>query len=117
MAVHRALAKLAADRFSTVAEFAEALVNPSATHQWLGFVQLKGFSWRTWASRAAIVVLAVAAAFGWMRESAAGPGSTTRFDFAYPTGEFFSAVRHALAISPDGSTIAYVGQGERTEQL
>jgi serine/threonine-protein kinase len=115
--VHRALSKLPADRYPDVAQFAEVLVNPSTARHWLGFVQLTGFSWRRPAFRAAFFLLAVAAIFGWTRGTPAGPGTTMRFDFAYPTGEYFSAVRHALAISRDGSTIAYAGQDGGGERL
>ncbi len=124
-AVLTALAKLPADRFASTAEFAAALEGTStASRRTTG-------TRRTAQPRMARVAWPIAAAalalaaWGWFRPGAtAGTGSTTRTELVLPASapvEFIGEAtigvgQTALALSDDGTTLAYVGGvGSRTQ--
>jgi WD40-like Beta Propeller Repeat len=62
-----------------------------------------------WLSVAAVVGLIGAAAAWWLKPAPPVTNLVTRFRYALPEGQTFTRVgRHVVAISPDGSKIAYV---------
>ena len=112
MAVEQALAKLPADRFGSAKAFGDALVNPRFTTT-LRSAASAGTPQRRrgveLALGAVAVVSMIAAAWAWMR-----PAPTTlptRFDIALDSSEALIQTGRwgRVAISPDGSTIVYVG--------
>jgi len=121
-ATGKALEKLAADRFATAKEFAEALTNPA-------FASPPGLPtdepsvrhtpravWQRVASSGAVVVLGVAALCGWLRPPP--KLEVVRFGIALPDGELLRyAVGSSIALSPDGRRIVYLGPGERGGSL
>jgi serine/threonine-protein kinase len=120
-AVHKALNKLPADRFSSAASFAEALVTPgyvtpAATRAEAAAGEPRRRDWRQLALAGALVVAIGVAVTGWLR-SAPEP-SVTRFMVALPAGQGVSnRFGTTMAISPDGSRFVYVGPGEAGVQL
>jgi Tol biopolymer transport system component len=112
-AVLTALEKLPADRFGSAAEFGAALTNPA-----FGLAAgagLPGTSATRPRSRltgygiaAGFIALAVLAAWGWVR---ARPETVSRFVIGYPTeaAPALTTLGTHLAVSPDGSMLAYVG--------
>jgi len=125
-AVLTGLAKLPADRFATAKEFADALANPGFTTTAPG-VRMGSGAPRTWRHRAALplaistLLLMMVAAWGWIRpRPVADAAGTTRVDVVLPDSapvEFIGEAtigvgQTAIAISPDGRTLAYVGGGE-----
>ena len=112
-AVFTALAKLPADRYSTAAEFAADLKNPAGTKMRTGVQQVATVGKRGWLAGAGVVVaaLAVGALVGRSTRTTSG-GMTDVVRATISLGEK-APVRaignHRLAISRDGSRIAYVG--------
>ena len=129
-AVLKALAKLPADRFASVAEFAAALKNPAfgtvgagasgATASSGGTGAYTGAGAgttgaRSWPSRAVrsrwlLGILGVgagvaAAIWGGLGGRRAEPGAVVRFNMSLPAAVGFGASASALAISNDGSAI------------
>lgn len=126
-AVRKALEKLPADRFTSVQDFVRALGDEhfrygELAEAGLAVARASPWSWPTMAMTA--VAALFAAAFGW---------SLTRSDFL-PTGRFsinlpdtvplafigsasLGIGRRALAISRDGSNLAYVGSRGGVSQL
>ena len=124
-AVLTALEKLPADRFATAAEFADALTDTGYAPRTTVASAVPGGIVATYSrSRkllavltAAVVLLAVLAAWGWLRP--APPQQVRRFSMGLPPGQ---AMRQGvlgvnLAFSPDGSRLVYVGPGEGGDQL
>jgi len=124
-AVLTSLEKLPADRFASAAEFAAALADTSYVSRSTlvtaaGAGSLGG---RTKVRRvmnalaAAVVVLAVLAAWGWLRPKPVPP--VIRYSMGLPPDQ---AMRQGvlgvnIAFSPDGSRMVYVGPGEGGDQL
>ncbi len=118
-AVHKALAKLPADRFGSAAEFAVALSQPAvvaapfpagdvapAARPKPRTVVMDRRVVR--AGIVSLVALAAAAAFGWLR--GAEPGKVARFSIVFPEGQQLAPLLfNDLAISPDGSRFVYRG--------
>ncbi len=127
--IHKALAKLPADRFATASQFAEALTNPSAAvvspiaaTPSAGVRALPRFvmrpRWLGWAVPLGLAVLAGAAAWGWLRQTTSQRAALVRFAIPFP--ESVSSVRAGgnwVALSRDGTHIAYVGVGDRGQQI
>jgi eukaryotic-like serine/threonine-protein kinase len=130
-AVLTALAKLPADRFATAAEFAAALIGA-------GHEAARGTNDPTSASRAIVsarrarlrdplvltllattVAVAAFGGFQWTGAQRRQPADTVRFQVTMPRGTAFTpTTQPAVAISPDGRLIAFIGRGERgTTQL
>ncbi|MEX2179214.1 MAG: hypothetical protein WD801_10920, partial [Gemmatimonadaceae bacterium] len=125
LAVLTALEKMPADRFASAAEFSNALNTPgaqTATPARLSAGRAAGFSWPLIAVAVGIVAtlgsgLGFAAARLASDRSGAVP-VVTRFVVSTPDdhrigGSGFTVV----ALSPDGSTLLYVGQSSRGLQL
>jgi len=122
-AVLTTLAKLPADRFTSAAEFAEALNSGSPTRvtpRGRRAERLASGPGRGVVLAGVIVVLAGLAAWGWLRpRGIAGAEGTTRADLLLPESapvEFIGEAtigvgQTAIAISEDGRTLAYVGGG------
>ncbi|HYC34017.1 MAG TPA: protein kinase, partial [Gemmatimonadales bacterium] len=126
-AVLTALEKLPADRFSTAAEFAEALKDKS----YASTVSLeaapapaKGVRKprpdRLTPALGAVAALATAAAlWGWLRPKPAPP--LTQLAISLRASEQLAPVPQTggarVAISPDGRSIAYVGPGEGASRI
>ncbi|MEQ1691033.1 MAG: protein kinase [Gemmatimonas sp.] len=116
-ALARALEKLPADRFESAKAFADALGNPGFANTTAASGGLRGSSRRGvspalfWATAAVAVAAIGVAAAQWRGRSSDQPRAISRF-LITPEGEAsvtaISADRE-LAISPDGSHIAYVG--------
>ena len=128
-AVLKSLEKLPADRFGTAADFAAALGNrlfadtghaatvvtaaragafPSVRRRWWNPLS---------AAMTALAGVAIAAgAWGWLTRPAR---PVSRFSVAFPKSQLLSPVElgHRIALSPDGSTLVYVGPGEGGGQL
>ena len=124
-AVLTALEKLPADRFATAAEFAAALGDPSFASRSTVMTSAGGGSLggRAQVRRiisalgAAVVVLAALAAWGWLRPKPVPP--VIRYSMGLPPDQ---AMRQGIlgvniALSPDGSRLAYVGPGEGGDVL
>ncbi|HEV2291116.1 MAG TPA: protein kinase, partial [Gemmatimonadales bacterium] len=120
-AVAKAVEKLPADRFGSAAEFAKALVDPGFGSQVAGGghhapAAMRSRHWRTWTGAAAIVALAVLVGRWSVRAGAATP-IVARFTISMDSGRFVaSAPVNALALSPDGQTLAYVGRNATSTQ-
>jgi serine/threonine-protein kinase len=115
--VTKALAKLPADRFATAAQFAEALAQPQLTASltsasaaavapasgWRRHLAASPVMW------AALGVTALAALGGWLRgtNSSEPPSPVARFTTS-PGGRISLAPTPSLAISNDGSRLAFV---------
>ena len=123
-AVLTALEKLPADRFATAAEFAAALADPTYTtvagQRGSGAVGQSVHARRL--SRVAIplavvaAVATIAALWGWFRPAPERP--VLRYTMALPIGQELSNVRGTrIAISPDGSRLAFTGPGAEGSQL
>ena len=122
-AVGKALEKLPADRFATAHEFAEALHNPAfAASPAAGTRQRAAPRPLLYALAGAAVLFLLIAVASWMRPAPLPP--VRRYQLAldstetlFESGDFYSR----LAISPDGSLLAYRGpQGlllRRRDQL
>jgi serine/threonine-protein kinase len=120
-AVHKALAKLPADRFATAAQFADALANPAFT----GSAGTADRSARPpvrpsalTAATAATVVFAALAAWGWLRpRPVPPPPPVEQFTLRFPPGfEASDQAGSPIAVSPDGSRIVYVGLDAQRQQ-
>ena len=106
----KALQKLPADRFASAAQFADAL--GSATFSAPGIASVPAaartrVSWLPIAATAILAVLATSAA--WMAMAPEPPAKpVVRFRLPFTSGQSLATVtRHALAVSPDGSEMAF----------
>ena len=115
-AVLTALAKLPADRFATAAEFAAALGDTSAARA-TGSMSSSGTDKRvarlrrlSMALGAAALLAAIAAAWGWTHAPASSV-QVTRVSLALPAAQWPQPqyFGRCIALSPDGSRLAYVG--------
>ncbi|MCH7716662.1 MAG: protein kinase [Gemmatimonadetes bacterium] len=119
-ATAKSLEKLAADRFATAKEFAEALTNPAFALPTTQATQVAAATMSAAWNRLSIslaslaAVLAVVALWGWLQAGPDAPKPVARYEIAFPEDE---ALLGAFAISPDGSMWAYVGPGERGNQV
>src|SRR6478735_6883697 len=120
-AVAQALEKLPADRFATAAEFALALRDVSyhgtgtgprgTTRLPVPRLAAAGRDWRLWAGAAALVIIA-AAAGRWSGKSGRPHALVARFTLEVDSTRWVTRLPvNALALSPDGQTIVYVGSG------
>jgi serine/threonine-protein kinase len=129
-AVHRALAKLPADRFASASEFRDTLSDPKAAVAWPASVPSLADGdtwtrfvvknrWLRWAMPLGLMLLGGFTAWGWFRPGVAPQPPLARFElrFAGPGGMAWAGSRHALAISDDGSLIAYTGADETSRHL
>ncbi len=124
-AVFTALEKLPADRFASAAEFAAALASDGITTRRvtraMPSVRQRGLRSR-WIAPAAVVVLGVAALWGWLRPGPAQVPSrqrvvlwrTTAADFLSPSA---LRIESRVAISPDGAWIVFADSAGGDTQL
>ena len=122
-AVHKALAKLPADRFASAEAFVRALSEPStgyATAPATGYapaVDAATSNVRTIALVAAMLVLAALAAWGWLRPREHEFMNRYALFLRANEGVSAAALGGHVAISPDGRRIVYMGRGEGTTRL
>ena len=114
MAVSRALEKMPADRFASAHEFAEALNNPALMSTGSKQTTASGpgrlLSPVIYGAVGLLILLAVSAVWGLKRP--ATPRQVLRYDLSFgPTDSIAAGAANAtrLAISPDGSRLAYIG--------
>ncbi|HEX9818829.1 MAG TPA: serine/threonine-protein kinase, partial [Methylomirabilota bacterium] len=109
-AVAKALEKLPADRFSSAASFAEALVTPGYTtpsHTRAGAAALpRKVDRRLLAATVGLVLMTALAVWGLLRSPA--PAPVLRYGLAIPAASR-PDVGSLVAIAPDGSALAYTG--------
>ena len=114
-AVSQALSKLPADRFTSAAQFAEALGNPTLAGPVARTTTTRAAprnrvpGWAPWAATGAIAVLA---GWGWLRPGAeVREEPVTRFAIQFEgKGRVTDGSGSPIAVSPDGSRIVYMGQ-------
>ena len=113
-AVHKALAKLPADRFHSAADFAEALTNPAFTTASTQTITAAGTArprgWQRWIWPTLAAVLAGVAAWALLRPAPSDPKPVARYSLFFPSGQ--APINHAwatIALAPDASWLAYVG--------
>ena len=114
-AIRRALEKVPADRFGSAADMAAALKDEGFRHGRPAAARREG-AWKpiALAALAAVAVLAMAFTWSWTRKAPDTRAATTRLRVSMAEGE---EIRGSLAISPDGSTWAYVGPGDGENRL
>ena len=122
--IHKALAKLPADRFHDAAKYAEALTSPGAV--WPAATTATGFRVErppvlgTRILGALVIGLGAAALWGWLRQPTPDPPDNPLATFIVPilaSQQFAEAPGNSVAISPDGRTIAWVGVSPEGRQL
>jgi serine/threonine-protein kinase len=113
-AVEKALAKLPADRFSSATDFAAALTNPmftlSTTPTAAGWnATERGFRRLFYGATALAALFLAAALWGWLRP--APTRLVVRYNLVLDSAEALtpSAAWGRIALSPDGSRLAYIG--------
>ena len=119
-AVHTALSKLPADRFSDAATFGAALQGERGALAFAPLVdatpRTRAHSFLTWA---AVVVVAVAAAFTVGKLSVRPPARRVlRFALKIPASQaLLGRASVPVVFTPDGTAIVYVGRGPLGSQL
>ena len=121
-ALAKSLEKLPADRFADAAEFASALGDEGFAYEPKAFTKAaapaapppdaapaRRATWKAVLPWAVAGVLAIAAGASWLQPDP--PTLVQRFPLAL--GDFGYGSGPAFAISPDGSTIAYIGLDQR----
>jgi serine/threonine-protein kinase len=113
------LEKLAADRFATAKEFAEALTNPAFTLPTTEAAAvtdaLASGPWNrlTIGVTAVAVILLLTTLWGWLQPRPEPPKSVIRYTLAFPEEEALQFVfGTSMALSPDGSRLVYVGPSD-----
>jgi len=110
-ALDQALAKLPADRFATVREFAESLADRFEARA----LRPAAFAfprWTVWAAVAVLAGLGVAAAVAWVTRRTVAAPKVTRLVLPVPTGyTMLYGEKPDLAISPDGLELVYRAAG------
>ncbi|HZI28184.1 MAG TPA: protein kinase [Gemmatimonadaceae bacterium] len=120
-AVRQALEKIPADRFPSAQAFADALVNPSfQSTRTFAAIPVRS----SWRERFAIPALATAGvallAAAWFATRPAGPpaGPVLRYRLSLPPqGSLTTRYASRIALSPDGSRLAYMGPSAQGVQL
>jgi serine/threonine-protein kinase len=115
-AISKALNKLPADRFSTAAQFAEALANPSytlsaATQSQDGATVGTSGRWKSIAMVLGAAVVVLTGVLGWkLLATSTAPARVVRVSLRFPEGELprNSPWNPLMTISPDGSNLVYV---------
>ena len=125
-AIQRALAKLPADRFATAKEFADALQDARYTlpvtatsHPEVARASGRANRIRTyapWAVAAAATIVALVSLASKSQSSNDAP-APARFDIALPDSVVYSAGAGGLAISRDGTQIAFVVRHAGTQKI
>ncbi len=120
-AVAKALEKLPADRFGSATEFAAALSNPSfrgSRVAALGAVSGRG-GWRQRAAVPALVATSLLlVALIWTMQRPAPPGPIAEYRVELLEGQgLSSSLFSRLAVSPDGSRLVYLSDGEGGTRL
>ena len=107
-AIRKALEKVPADRFTAAQSFAKALADPSFRHGADHAPALAGA--RRWRAVAAALAVVVALLTTWtLRSTTEAPAGVYRFEAPFREGQAPLRPEDLLAISPDGSMIAYRG--------
>jgi serine/threonine-protein kinase len=123
-AVLKALAKLPADRFATMADFATAIGAPAS----LGIVTAAAPRPRSRANIASLAVAGIFAAlalWGWLRRPNVARSEPRRFSIVLPDSSAlvfvgplaYAAGQPSLALSPDGKRLAYIGTHAGTTNI
>jgi len=131
-AIHKALEKLHADRFQRAAEFADALARPLSSATLASVPATPGalaarnaagaragrrVDWRI-AAAMALVALGLGAAGARLWAPAPAPGPLGRFAIQLdPITSLGSGFAQQVALSPDGTVLAFVGRGPRGNQI
>ena len=122
-AIKKALEKLPADRFKSARDFVRALADPGFRHGGAAAATTEAaHPTRTVAALATVsAVMTVLAVWGWMgTTSAPASARLSRLTATLPPEHRLAAVSQRalpLAVSPDGATIAYVGESSFGTQL
>ncbi len=120
-ATAKSLERLAADRFDTAAKFAEALANPAFTLPTTQAATVAGVAARPW-NRLSVGLAIGMALFLittlWALTRPEPPKSVSRYSVALPEEEALSTGNVSrMAVSPDGSRLVYMGEGEQNSRL
>ncbi len=124
-AVHKALAKVPADRFATAAQFAEALTSPgfmpsTPSREVPGDKMPTAWSRLTvaFASLSGVLAAILLGMVLWSGSRQEPAPSVTRLSLRLPPEEALDlTARPGLALAPDGSRFVYAGLNEGTVQL
>jgi len=116
-AVRTALEKLPADRFTSAAQFAEALGKTDfampATRAVPAPAARGRRRWPVLALSSFALLVTAAAAWGWLRVRPFVPDPIARFSVPLPAAAgYFNVGGVTVAMSPDGSRIAYIGRDD-----
>jgi dipeptidyl aminopeptidase/acylaminoacyl peptidase len=113
-AIRRALEKLPADRFATAKDFATALGDRTFRHGTEAGADggPAAARWKRAALATGLVAGLALVAVGWLLLAPTPPPAVSRYQLAFPRGqEPVDLVSQSLALSPDGSSLVYVGAG------
>ncbi|MEP6591824.1 MAG: protein kinase, partial [Gemmatimonadota bacterium] len=115
-AVLVALEKLPSDRFASAAQFAAALNAGTPGGDTTATLAMpSGKTHR--AVAVAVGLLAILAAWGWLRPRPHDAATTTRVTIAMPSDRLLAGSDKPFDISPDGTEIAYVVESEGQSRL
>jgi serine/threonine-protein kinase len=114
-ALRKALNKTPADRFSTAAKFADALGNPAFTVSTTQAAEMSvarpDSSWKRLAIGLATALGLMTAFAAWQALQPDPVRPVSRYSVRLPEGQGLDGVLSRIALSPDGSRMAYVGEG------
>jgi serine/threonine-protein kinase len=120
-AVLRAIERVPADRFASCQAFGEALHDPSFRHgQDPTEAPLRSLrKWRAIAiaSTASLALVVAFAAWATVLAPPEPAPEVVRFSIPFQTSESYATGRSQLALSPDGSHIAFIEQGAAPDRL
>ncbi len=119
-ALTKGLEKLPADRFQTAAQFAAALKDPGFGIDVVAATGAPGAKggWNHLTTVFAAIAVVLGSFSIWMstRGPVAEPGPVLRYALALPEGQRLQGWGVRIALSPDGSQLAYVGEAPAGER-